>query len=95
METDEEATTVLWVTDELLTGDDINFAEYPGLKGYPLCSEVVTEVNGETITILTTATSVTPSKKIKATSFLRPSDAKDIKDAPDDLKQMLGISSEE
>lgn len=90
-ETDEESTIILWMTDELLLGDNINFSQYPGLKGYPLCTEVTTDQTGETITIVTTATSVTPNKKIKSTNFLRPSDATPMSDAPEDIKKALGI----
>ena len=89
LETDEEENAVLWVTNELGLGDDINFFEHPGLKGYPLCTEVKTEMNGENVTIITTATKIVPNKKVKSTMFLLPSDAKDIKEAPDELKQML------
>ncbi len=95
LETDEEKTSVLWVTTELGLGDNINFFEHPGLKGYPLASENKTELNGEECTIITSATSVTPDKKVKATQFLLPSDAKDIKEAPEELKQMLGMTGEE
>lgn len=90
LETDEEDTEILWVTTELGFGDDINFASNPGLKGYPLCTEQKTEINGEEVTLITTATKITPDKKVKATNFLLPSDAKDFSEAPDDLKQMLG-----
>lgn len=95
LETDEEESAVLWVTNDLGLGDDINFYDNPGLKGYPLRTEVKTDINGEEVTICTTAKSVTPDKKIKPTQFLLPSDAKDIKDAPDELKQMLGGMGEE
>lgn len=95
LETDEEKNEVLWVTSELGLGDNINFFDNPGLKGYPLCSEVKTEMNGENVTIITTATKVVPNKKVKPTAFLLPSDAKDIKDAPEELKQMLGGAGEE
>lgn len=90
LETDEEQTAVLWVTNELGVGDDINFYDHPGLKGYPLRTEIKTDIDGENVTLCTTATSVTPDKKIKPTMFLLPSDAKSLKDAPDELKQMLG-----
>lgn len=95
LETDEEASLVAWVTDALLTGDMVNFCTYPGLKGFPLSVEQKQEINGEMLTIIETATAVTPNKKVKSTDFLRPSDATDIKEAPDDLKQMFGISNEE
>jgi hypothetical protein len=95
LETDEEETATLWVTNELGLGDDINFAEHPDLKGYPLSTEAKTEINGEQVTIITSATKIVPDKKVKATEFLLPSDAKDFKDAPEDLKQMLGMGDEE
>jgi len=95
LETDEEDTEILWVTTELGLGDDINFASYPGLKGYPLCTESKKEYNGEEFTVISTATKITPNKKVKATDFLLPSDAKDFEDAPEDLKKMLGGGGEE
>ena len=95
LETDEEETAVIWVTSELGLGDDINFYDHPGLKGYPLRTEIKTEIDGENVTVCTTATSVTPDKKIKPTMFLLPSDAKSFEEAPDELKQMLGGASDE
>ena len=91
LETDEEETAVLWVTNELGLGDEINFFEHPGLKGYPLATEVKTEMDGENVTLITQATKIVPNKKVKATMFMLPSDAKDIKEAPDELKQMLHL----
>lgn len=90
LETDEEITETLWVTTELGLGDDINFYEYPGLKGYVLSSEATKELNGEKVTLIQTATKIVPDKKVKATNFLLPSDAKSFDEAPDELKQMLG-----
>ena len=95
LETDEEESAVLWVTNELGLGDDINFFEHPGLKGYPLSTEVTTEMNGENVTLITQATKIVPNKKVKPTMFLLPSDAKDIKEAPDELKQMLHLGEDE
>lgn len=90
LETDEEITETLWVTTELGLGDDINFYEYPGLKGYVLSSEATKEHNGEKVTLIQTATKIVPDKKVKATNFLLPSDAKPFEEAPEELKQMLG-----
>jgi len=90
LETDEEESVVLWVTSELGLGDDINFTDHPGLKGYPLSTETKTDINGETVTLVQTATKIVPNKKVKATQFLLPSDAKDFSEAPEELKQMLG-----
>jgi len=94
LETDEEETAVLWVTNELGLGDEINFFEHPGLKGYPLATEVKTEMDGENVTLITQATKIVPNKKVKATMFMLPSDAKDIKEAPDELKQMLHLDED-
>ncbi len=90
LETDEEESVTLWVTSELGLGDDINFTDHPGLKGYPLSTETKTDINGETVTLVQTATKIVPNKKVKATQFLLPSDAKDFSEAPEELKQMLG-----
>ncbi|MCQ2275875.1 MAG: hypothetical protein MJZ87_02850 [Bacteroidales bacterium] len=95
LETDEEETVVYWVTDGLMTGDNINFLTAPGLKGYALCTEQNQEVSGEDILFVKTATAVTPSKKVKAGNFLRPSDATNIKDASKEVKDMLGYEDEE
>lgn len=95
LETDEEANITLWVTEDLLTGDDINFSNYPGLKGYPMRVEVTRDVNGDELTIIQTAKTVTPNKKVKASNFLRPSDSTPIKDAPAELKAMFGMSEDE
>ncbi|MBQ3751727.1 MAG: hypothetical protein II865_10560 [Bacteroidales bacterium] len=95
LESDEEDSMVLWVTDDLLTGNDINFSTYPGLKGYPLRVEITRDVNGDELTIIQTATKVTPDKKVKASNFLRPSDSTPIKDAPDELKAMFGMTEGE
>lgn len=89
LETDEEKEVVLWVTSELGLGDDINFSKYPELKGYPLGNSVVSEINGEEVTIVTTATKVAPNKKVKATNFLLPSDAVLYSEAPEDIKPGL------
>lgn len=90
LETDEEHVIVMWVTNELGLGDAINFFQHPGLKGYPLCIEQTQEINGEDVTVITTATKIVPDKKVKATAFLLPSDAKSLDEAPEELKQMLG-----
>lgn len=95
LETDEESEATLWVTEDLLTGDNINFSNYPGLKGYPLSVAIQQDINGQSVTIVQTATKITPSKKVKASNFLRPSDSKSIKEAPAELKQAFGLTDEE
>ena len=95
LETDEEESIVLWVTSELGLGDEINYFEYPGLKGYPLCTESEKEINGENVKIIQTATKIVPDKKVKPTLFLLPSDAKPLDEAPEELKQVLGGGGDE
>jgi len=95
LESDEEHTVVLWVTEDLMTGENINFGDYPGLKGYAMRTEVKRQVEGNEITIIVQASSVKPDKKVKATTFLRPSDAMPIEDAPEDLKKMLGMGGDD
>lgn len=95
LESDEETTLTLWVTDDLMTGDQINFSTYPGLKGYPMRVEMPQEINGESLTIIQTATTVTPNKKVKASNFLRPSDATSMKDAPAEIRTAFGIGDSE
>lgn len=95
LESDEESSIVLWVTEELMTGEQINFSTYPGLKGYPLRVEIKQDVNGEELTIIQTAKTITPNKKVKASNFLRPSDSTPIKDAPAELKAMFGMTEGE
>lgn len=95
LESDEENTLVLWVTEDLMTGPNINFGDYPGLKGYVMRTEVKRTLEGNDITIIVQATSVKPDKKVKPTTFLRPSDAKSFDEAPEDLKKMLGVGGDD
>lgn len=89
-ETDEENVVVLYVSKDINSGSDINFASHPGLVGYPLRTEQKREYNGDDITIISEATVITPSKKIKPVEFLLPTDAKSIYDSPE-LMKMLGL----
>lgn len=89
LESDEEETSTLWVTTELGLGDDINFTEHPGLHGYALCTENKRDINGEEVTLVRTATKIVPNKKVKPTTFMLPSDAKDYKEAPEEMKPMM------
>lgn len=90
LETDEETETTLYVSKDINSGSDINFATNPGLVGFPLITEQHRDINGENVTITTEAVTITPSKKIKPAEFLLPSDAKDIHSSPE-LMKMLGM----
>lgn len=94
LETDESKTFVVYISQGLNTGDDINFMETPGLAGYPLRTEVKRDIDGTEITIITEAAEVIPSKKIKQVDFLMPSDAQDIHTNPQ-LMKMLGMGGDD
>ena len=92
LESDEESTAVYWVTNDLNVGPNINFAEFPGLKGFPLVIEKQSEYNGVSFTVVQTATLVKADKKIKATEFFRPSDAVTFDEMSPELKAQLGMT---
>ena len=94
LETDEETVTTIYVSKEINGGSDINFASNPGLVGFPLSTEQHRDINGEDVTILTEAVTITPSKKIKPVEFLLPTDAKDIHTSPEMMK-MLGMGGDD
>lgn len=96
LETSEENSIATWTTTELLTGENINFATYPGLKGFPMETEITQELaTGDKLTIIQSASAVTFNKKLKAAAFTTPKDAKPLSEAPEEirtaLQQMLGI----
>ncbi len=91
LETDEETTMVCYVSKELCATDAYNFAEMPGLVGMVLRTENTSPELGENVKIIMEATEVTAKKKVKLVEFLLPSDAVNIKDAPAEIKQMLGF----
>lgn len=94
LETDESKTFVEWVTNDLNVGENINFAETPGLAGYALRSEVKQEIEGAEVTIITEATEIIPNKKLKVVDFMMPADAQDIKSNPQ-LMKMLGMGGDD
>ena len=94
LETDESNTIVVYISSSLNTGSEVNFMEIPGLAGYPLRTEQKRDIEGSEITIVTEATEIIPSKKIKAVDFMMPSDAKDIHSNPD-LMKMLGMGGDD
>ncbi len=83
-----------YVTTALNVGENINFAETPGLAGYALRSEVKRDIEGTEVTIVTEATEIIPNKKLKAVDFMMPADAQDIHTNPE-LMKMLGMGDEE
>ncbi|MBP5650516.1 MAG: hypothetical protein J6X01_05510 [Bacteroidales bacterium] len=94
LETDESRTFVEWVTMGLNVGENINFAETPGLAGYALRSEVKQDIEGTEVTIITEATEIIPNKKLKVVDFMMPADAQDIKSNPQ-LMKMLGMGGDD
>lgn len=94
LQTDEETTTVLYVSTEICPGDELNFAEFPGVKGFPLRSEKKIDYQGDEVTIISEAYEVTPSKKIKPIEFLLPSEAKSAYDSPEFLR-LFGMGGDD
>ncbi len=94
LETDEEVKLTYYVSKELNNTDALNFMEAPGLVGLVLGQEITSPELGEGVTLVIEATELTPIKKVKPTTFLLPAGSKDIKEAPAEIKQMLGMDEE-
>jgi len=94
LETDESKSFVEYVTTALNVGENVNFAETPGLEGYSLRSEVKRDIEGTEVTIITEVTEIIPNKKLKVVDFMMPSDAQDIHTNPQ-LMKMLGMGEDE
>lgn len=92
-ETDEETTTILYVSKDINPNADINFGSHPGLVGYPLRTEVTRDINGENATIIVEAYEVKADKKVKLANFLLPADGK--KTTQKDLMKMFGMDEDE
>lgn len=88
LESDEEATTTLYVSKDLNSNPGMHFATYPGLVGYPLYMEISQDIQGTEITQIMEATAVTPNKKIKLADFLLPSDGKKVTE--EEFAKMFG-----
>ena len=93
LENDETEEFTLYVTDDLMT--NYNSFEYPGLKGYPLYTSVAMDINGIPFNLIVEATEITPNKKIKDFNFFLPDGAVKFEEAPAEVKQMLGITSDD
>jgi len=93
LETDETDEFTLYVTDDLMK--EYNSFEYPGLKGYPLYTSVAMDNSGTPFNLIVEVTQITPNKKIKDLHFFLPDGAVTFDEAPAEIKQMLGLSSEE
>lgn len=94
LETDENQALTVYVSKTFNPNPAINFNEYPGLAGFPLKTEVKTDVSGTEVTIVVEAKESIPSKKIKMVDFMMPSDAQDIHTNPE-LMKMLGMGGDE
>lgn len=75
-ETDEESTTILYVSKDINPNADVNFSSHPGLVGYPLRTEATQEVNGVSVNVTIEAFEVKADKKVKLANFLLPADGK-------------------
>ncbi|MCR4964752.1 MAG: DUF4412 domain-containing protein [Bacteroidales bacterium] len=94
LESDDETVMVYWVTNDLNVGENINFFNAPGLKGFPLSTETIVETEEMNFTLIQTATTVKADKKIKESAFFRPSDAVPFDEMPAEVKSALGIPEE-
>lgn len=94
LETDESQTLVIYVSTAVNPNAEVNFAEYPGLAGFPMRTEVKTDVEGTEVTVVQEATELKANKKLKVVDFMLPSDAQDIKTNPE-LMKMLGLGGDE
>ena len=91
LETDETSEVVVWVSDDFLSSEAINFGSpYRCVKGYPLRTETTREYEDTKFTIIQEAQEIKADKKIKAFDFMRPSDAKNLMEEPE-LKKMFGL----
>ena len=94
LETDEETTVELYVSKEIASGDLLNFSDYPGLVGFPLRTEVELGEEYPGAKTIMEAKEIKPSKKIKSYEFLLPTDAKNLREQPELMKQ-LGMDPDE
>lgn len=92
-ETDEEDVTILYVSKDINPNPEINFGSHPGLVGFPLRTEKITDYNGTEIKVIIEAVEVTASKKVKLADFLLPADGK--KTTQKDLMKLFGVDDEE
>ena len=94
LETDENMSLTLYVTDDLMNVATYKSPNYPGLKGYPLYTERFIENDGNSFTLVNEAIEIKPDKKINAKSFILPAGWEPIENAPDDVKKMLGMGAD-
>ena len=92
-ETDEETTTILYVSKDINPNPEINFSSHPGLVGFPLRTETSQEINGSNVSIIVEAYEVKADKKVKLANFLLPADGK--KTTMKELMKMFGMDEDE
>ncbi|MBP5709696.1 MAG: hypothetical protein J6W84_01830 [Bacteroidales bacterium] len=93
LETDESNNVTLYVTDDLMNAATYKSPSYPGLKGFPLYTARYIENDGNPFTMVNEAVELKPDKKINAKSFILPAGWEPIENAPDEVKQMLGMGA--
>ena len=95
LETDEEESLILYVSKEISSDDLLNFAQYPGLKGFPLRTETELGEEYPGAKLIVEAKEIQKSSKIKAYEFLLPSDAQNLKESSPEIKRMFGMDPDE
>ena len=89
LEDDETMDVILYVSDDFMPG--YKPLEYPGLVGYVMSATQHIDNETGSYDVISEVSEITPNKKIKSVDFLLPEKAVPFADAPDRIKQMLGI----
>lgn len=90
LETDDVIKSELFVSEKINSNPDINFENYPGLKGFPLAATQTQELDGAKIVIKSEALSITENKKLKEQEFWITSRFQEVKSV-EELRAKLGM----
>lgn len=93
LENDESQSLKLYITENLMNPATYKSFEYPGIKGYPMYTEMDIPNDGNPFTLVKEITEVKADKKVNAKSFILPAGWEPIENAPDAVKQMFGIGA--
>ena len=93
LENDESQSLKLYITEDLMNPATYKSFEYPGIKGYPMYTEMDIPNDGNPFTLVKEITEVKADKKVNAKSFILPAGWEPIENAPDAVKQMFGIGA--
>lgn len=91
LENDESKSLKLYITEDLMNPSTYKSFEYPGIKGYPMYTEIDMPNDGNPFTLVQEVFEVKADKKVNAKSFILPAGWEPIENAPDAVKQMFGL----